>query len=78
MKNSSILESMTDSFSNKEFFEIIIWERNKILVNAIENSEYDNIFVTYWLLHFEWVYSLLKEHDPNWKIINEKKLYPIK
>ncbi|MDR2640165.1 MAG: hypothetical protein LBC61_02260 [Candidatus Peribacteria bacterium] len=24
MKNSSILESMTDSFSNKEFFEIII------------------------------------------------------
>jgi hypothetical protein len=53
-------------------------ERNKVLVDAIETSEYDKVFITYWLLHFKWVYELLKANDSNWEIIETKHLYPIK
>jgi hypothetical protein len=78
MNNDSILESMSNTFADKELFEVILWERNKVLVNAIETSKYDKIFITYWLLHFKWVYEFLKESDNNWEIIETKYLYPIK
>jgi hypothetical protein len=78
MNYKSILTNMANTFHNKEFFEVILWERNKVLVDAIENSKYEQIFVTYWLIHFDWVYELLKEKDPNREIIEVKNLYPIK
>jgi hypothetical protein len=47
MNNDSILESMSNIFADKELFEVILAERNKVLANAIETSEYDKIFITY-------------------------------
>ncbi|MDR2411197.1 MAG: hypothetical protein LBD88_00925 [Candidatus Peribacteria bacterium] len=47
MNNDSILEGMSDTFANKELFEVILAERNKVLVDAIETSEYDKVFITY-------------------------------
>jgi hypothetical protein len=78
MNNDSILEKMSDTFADKELFEVILWERNKVLANAIQTSEYNKIFVTYWLLHFKWVYELLKQNDNNWQITETKYLYPIR
>jgi hypothetical protein len=53
-------------------------ERNKVLANEIKDSEYDKIFVTYWLLHFKGVYEILKNEDSRWKIIEIKNLYPMR
>lgn len=68
---------LSNNFTNKELFEVILDERNKILVNEIQKSEYDKIYITYWLLHFKWVLGELKKHDPKWEIIETKYLYPI-
>ena len=68
---------LSNKFTNKELFEVILDERNKILVNEIQKSEYDKIYITYWLLHFKWVLEELKKQDPKWKIIETKYLYPI-
>lgn len=68
---------LSNTFSNKELFEVILHERNKILVKEINESEYKKIYVTYWLLHFKWVLQELQKIDPNWKIIETKYLYPL-
>ena len=68
---------LSNNFTNKELFEVILDERNKILVNEIQKSEYDKIYITYWLLHFKWVLEELKKQDPKWEIIETKYLYPI-
>ncbi len=75
--NEIILKAMED-FQNKELFDVILNERNKVLGNEIIKSPYKKIFVTYWKLHFDWVFELLKENDKNWKIIEIRKFYPIK
>lgn len=68
---------LSDNFTNKELFEVILDERNKILVNEIQKSEYKKIYITYWLLHFKWVLKELQKLDPKWEIIEIKYLYPI-
>lgn len=69
---------INNNFTNQKLFEVILDERNKVLTNEIINTEFDKIYVTYWLLHFKWVLKLLKENNPNWKIVEIKNLYPIK
>lgn len=69
---------LTDTFANKELFDVILGRRNEVLANEIINSKYNKIYVTYWLLHFKWVYKLLVENDKNWQIITTNNLYPIK
>lgn len=69
---------LSNNFSNEKLFEVILDERNKILKNAIIDSEYNKIYITYWLLHFKWVFELLQEQDPKWKIISVKNLFPVK
>ena len=78
MNNDSMLRSMADTFSNKDLFEVILDERNKVVSDTIIKSEYDKIYITYGLMHFKWIYELLKQSDPNWKVIDVKYLYPIK
>lgn len=68
---------LTDNFTNKDLFEVILDKRNIVLSEAIINSKYDNIYITYWLLHFKWVFDLLQKNDPNWKIVSTNYLHPI-
>ncbi len=75
--NENILKWL-ENFQNKELFDVILNERNKVLTDEIINSSYKKIFVTYWKLHFKWVFELLKQNDKNWKIIEVKKFYPIR
>lgn len=53
---------------------IIIDDRNKNLAQSIENSDQNKIYVTYWLLHFKWVYELLKAKNVN-RMITDVKFY---
>lgn len=76
--SEDIQTSLSQNFGNKELFEVILEERNKVIVSEIINSKYDNIYITYWSLHLKWVIKLLKEDDSNWEIIKVKNLYPIK
>lgn len=69
---------LTDNFANKDLFDVILWERNIVIAKAIKDSEYNKIYMTYWLLHFKWVLELLKQQDSKWQIITTKNLYPIK
>lgn len=75
--NDDLQWILSNNFTNKELFEVILDERNKILVNEIQKSKYDKIYITYWLLHFKWVFEELKKQDPKWEIIETKYLYPI-
>jgi len=76
--NDSTQNFLTNNFANKDLFDVILWERNKVIAYTIVNSEYDKIYMTYWLLHFKWVLALLQENDSNWQIVSVKNLYPIK
>lgn len=68
---------LLQNFQNQDLFSVILDERNKIVAQAVIDSEYNKIFLTYWALHFDGVLELLQQQDPNWKIIKTKKLYPI-
>ena len=69
---------LSDNFTNKDLFDVILDERNEVLTKAIIESEYEKIYITYGLLHFDWVFKLLKETDPKWQISSVQNLYPIK
>lgn len=67
-----------NNFWNQDLFDVILHERNKILSDEIINSNYKKIYVMYWLMHFEWVFELLKENDTNWTIKKIEDVYPVK
>jgi hypothetical protein len=48
-----------------------------VLSEKIINSNDNKIYITYWLLHFKWVFDILQKNDKNWKIIEVSELYPI-
>ncbi len=65
------------NFTNKELFSIILDKRNEVLAKKIIESDDKKIFITYWLLHFKWVFEILNKSDKNWKITKTGYLYPI-
>jgi len=78
IRSTWIQETLTNNFTNKDLFDVILDKRNEVLANEIIKSEYNKIYLTYWLLHFKWVLELLQKDNNNWKIIWEKYYYPIK
>lgn len=77
IKNDDKMKKLLENFWNPDLLDVILDERNKNLSDNIIKSEYNKIFITYWLLHFDWVLKLLQESDSNWRIISTKELYPI-
>jgi hypothetical protein len=78
IKSDWIKDFVTKNFANQQLFDVILNKRNENLSKEIISSKYDKIFITYGLLHFNWVLKLLQENDSNWKIIKTEKSYPIK
>lgn len=78
IRNDSKVRELLKSSLNWDLSSVILDERNKNLVENINSSEYNKIFIIYWALHFDWVYKLLKENDSEWEIIDTKLLYPLK
>ena len=75
-KNEEVLSAIQNNFWNEILFNIILEWRNKVVAEEIINSQENNIFATYWALHFDWILQLLQENDSNWKIISEKPFFP--
>ncbi len=78
IKNDSKAKELIKSFWNQDLFNVILDDRNKNLADTIIKSEYNKIYITYWLLHFDWMYKLLQKNNPNWKIISTRYFFPIK
>lgn len=72
MKNDSLRDGIIENFWNTDIFSVILDDRNLHIVNAIESREDEKIFIIYGLMHFEWVYDILKKRDPNWEIIKKE------
>lgn len=78
IKSDSAQELISNNFWNVELLNIILDWRNEVLTKEIQNTDYKKIYITYWKLHFKGVLDLLKENNPNWKIINKKEFVSIK
>lgn len=68
IKNGELQDAMAEGLWSKALMDTILWERNKYIVKTLESSKDKKIFVTYWLLHFKWVFTELQKKDKNWKI----------
>lgn len=77
IKSESAQNFIKWNFANKQLFDIILRWRDEVLASAIINSKYNKIYITYWKLHFKWVFNLLQENDKNWKIIDKKEINSI-
>ncbi len=66
-----------NNFTNQKLFSIILDKRNEVLSDKIITSNDKKIFITYWLLHFKWVFDILKKSDNKWKVTKTEFLYPI-
>lgn len=69
IKNEYIRNSIMRLSWNTDLFWVILDDRNIHLVSEIYKMPQENIFVIYWLMHFQWVFELLKAHDDSWEII---------
>lgn len=77
LQDSEFLESKF-SFWDENLTQIILQKRNEKLANEIINSKEKKFYVTYWLLHFDWIFKILQKNDKNWKIKETNYLYPFK
>ncbi len=78
MKNQKLQNIVQNNFTNKDIFSIILDKRNEIIANEIINWEEKNIFVMYWMLHYNWVFDLLKKSDSKWRVENIIYFNPLK
>lgn len=78
LKSENIQSTIQNNFANKELFEVILDERNKVIADKIINSSDDKIVATYWVLHFKWILEILKQNDIRWTIKKIDYLNPCK
>jgi hypothetical protein len=78
IKSEKIQNVLKANFTNQKLFNIILNKRNEVVSDEIIKSKYDKVYVTYWLLHFEWIFELLKINDKNWEILKTRNYFPIK
>jgi len=55
---------------------IILIYRNKIVAQAVQESEDTHIILLYGALHSKGIIEELKQYDPNWKVTAIESLYP--
>lgn len=78
VKNTVIQDSLQNNFANGPLFEVILDTRNEHIAQEILESEFDKIFMTYGMLHFQGILDILKSHDPKWYISKIEYVYPLK
>lgn len=78
IKSENLQTAIQSAFTDKELFHVILDKRNEVLSKKIIESQDTKIIITYGLLHFQWVFELLKQNDIKWRIEKIDYLYPIK
>lgn len=77
IKNENVRNSILATSGQWDLFGIILYDRNKVIVDAINKSGDNKIHILYGLMHFNWVWQSLQEEDPNWKLVNIRYFKPI-
>lgn len=77
ISSSQLQNTMMTQFGNKKLFDVILGKRNELLAQKILSWEHEKIFITYGLLHFQWVLDILKKSDSRWKVEKVNYTYPI-
>jgi len=77
IKNTAVQNTIMKWAGQQDLFDIILNDRNKIIVKSINESKDKKIVLLYWLMHFDWVRSQLQKWDPKWQIKNIRYFQPI-
>jgi hypothetical protein len=77
IKNENVRNMILEQSWQKNLFDIILDDRNKVIIDSIRNSADNKIYITYWLMHFNGVWAGLQQSDPNWKMVSINYLTPI-
>lgn len=80
MKNETFRNTIISKVWNTDLFSVILDDRNTHIVQEISRRNDEKVFLMYWLMHFNGIFTLLKEIDSNWEIIDTKNyqvLYPL-
>ncbi|EKE29620.1 MAG: hypothetical protein ACD_2C00135G0001 [uncultured bacterium (gcode 4)] len=77
IKNESVRNTILAWSGQKNLFDIILEDRNRVIIDSIVKTEHPKIYITYWLMHFNGVWSWLQRLDPSWKLLSIKYLTPI-
>ncbi|MDD2566016.1 MAG: hypothetical protein PHZ26_03670 [Candidatus Gracilibacteria bacterium] len=77
IKNENVRDMLLESSGQGNLFDIILDDRNAIIVDAINTSKENKIHILYGLMHFNGVWKALQEGDSNWKVVNIRYFKPI-
>lgn len=78
LKSKSTQQTLQDKLANQALFDVILHQRDKFIAQAILSTDEKKIFLTYGELHFQWIFDILKTHNPKWQIIEINSFYPLK
>jgi len=70
IKQEKLRNMIVEKVANQDLFSVILDQRNAHVVSEIQARWDAKIFIIYGLMHFQWVFELLKTQDPNWEIIS--------
>jgi len=70
IKQENLRNLIVEKVANRDLFSVILDSRNEHIISEITARWDEKIVVIYGLMHFEWVFKLLQQQDPNWEIIN--------
>ncbi len=70
IKQENLRNLIVEKVANRDLFSVILDSRNEHIVSEIMARWDEKIVIIYGLMHFEWVFELLQQQDPNWEIIN--------
>lgn len=59
-------------------YSVILWERNKNIVNTIENTPAQKIYIHYGAMHYAWVLALLQAQDSRWREVSRTEFVVIR
>lgn len=70
IKHESLRNFLISKLANQDIFSVILDDRNTHLTQEILIRKDKKIIILYGLMHFEWVFNLLKQQDNSWEIID--------
>jgi hypothetical protein len=77
IKSDNVRDTILANSWQKDLFDIILDDRNKVLADRLANSADKKIYVLYGLMHFKWIWADLQTRDPNWKLQSIRYFTPI-
>lgn len=68
IKQENLRDIIVEKVANRDLFSVILDSRNEHIAREIKARSDEEIVIIYGLMHFNWVFDLLQQQDPNWEI----------